>query len=254
MTQTREINYVSTPMAVSMADKWFEIATTKHFWIRRRFEVTQKLAGDLMQNAKEMAEIGCGNGLLQKQIEEKYGRVVTGCDLNEYALRRNVSEKSPLLCYNIFDKSESLRGKFDLIFLFDVLEHIMEEGQFLDAVKFHLAPGGKILVNVPAGQWAFSSYDRAAGHVRRYSIKMMRAAAESQGLKVTDWTYWGLPLLPPLIVRKVLLGGETDQDKIISKGFDPRSKFVDGCMAVLSKCEPIPQKIVGTSLLAVLQS
>src|SRR5262245_10263150 len=106
MTQTREINYVSTPMAVSMADKWFEIATTKDFWIRRLFDVTRKLAGNLVQNEKEMAEVGCGNSLLQKQVEETCGRVVTGCDLNEYALRRNVSEKSPLLCYNIFERSE----------------------------------------------------------------------------------------------------------------------------------------------------
>lgn len=241
-------------MAVSMADKWFEIATTEHFWIRRRFEVFQKLAGELIRDAKEIAEIGCGNGLLQKQIEEKYGREVTGCDLNEYALQRNVSETSPLLCYNIFEKSESMRAKFDLVFLFDVLEHITEEGRFLEAVKFHLAPKGKVVLNVPAGQWAYSSYDKAAGHVRRYSIRMMRAAADSQAMKVRDWTYWGLPLLPPLIARKIWLGGETDQDKIIAKGFDARSGFINRLMLALSRCEPIPQKIIGSSLLAVLQS
>jgi SAM-dependent methyltransferase len=254
MTQSRHITYVSTPMTVSMADKWFEIATTEHFWIRRRFEVFQKLAGKRVQEATQMMEIGCGNGLLQKQLEVEYGREVTGCDLNEYALQRNVSEKSQLLCYNIFEKTDSLRGKFNLIFMFDVLEHITEEGAFLEAAKFHLAPGGKMILNVPAGQWAFSAYDRAAGHVRRYSIRMMRAVAESQRMKVTDWTYWGLPLLPPLIARKIWLSGETDQDEIISKGFDARSKFVNGCMHALAKCEPIPQKLLGCSLLAVLQS
>lgn len=253
MSESRNITYVSAPMTVSMADKWFEIANTEHFWIRRRFDVLRKLAGDLIPAAKELAEIGCGNGLLQKQIEEQYGRAVTGCDLNEYALQRNVSGKSPLLCYNIFEKREDMRQRFDVIFLFDVIEHITEEGPFLDAVIFHLAPGGKLIVNVPAGQWAFSAYDRAAGHVRRYSIGTMRSAAETQGMDVTKWTYWGLPLLPTLAVRKVWLGGETDQDKVITKGFDARSRFVDASMAMLAKCEPIPQKLAGSSLMAVLE-
>jgi len=72
-------------------------------------------------------------------------------------------------------------------------------------------------------------------------------------MEVRRWTYWGLPLLPTLAVRKVWLDGETDQDRVILKGFDARSRFVDGCMALLSKCEPIPQRLAGSSLMAVLQ-
>ena len=43
-----------------------------------------------------------------------------------------------------------------MILLFDVLEHITEEDQFLNALLFHLKPHGKLVINVPAGQWAFS--------------------------------------------------------------------------------------------------
>jgi SAM-dependent methyltransferase len=241
-------------MEVSMADKWYEIATTQHFWIRRRFEVLQKLGGALIADAKELAEIGCGNGLLQRQIEDAYGRAVAGCDLNEYALKRNVSRRSPVLCYDIFQKSKDLQKRFDVIFLFDVLEHSAEEGAFLDAIKFHLAPKGRLIINVPAGQWAYSAYDVAAGHVRRYSIGRLREAVEPLNFHVERWSYWGLPLIPPLLVRKAWLWGQHDKDKIISEGFDSRSKFIDRCMHLLSECEPIPQKIVGTSLLAVLQT
>ena len=35
----RAIEYLSPPAAVSMADRWFEIASLDHFWVRRRFEV-----------------------------------------------------------------------------------------------------------------------------------------------------------------------------------------------------------------------
>ena len=254
MTDGREITYVSAPMEVSMADKWYEIATVEHFWIRRRFEVLRKLAGDLISSAKEIAEIGCGNGLLQRQIEDAYGRPVVGCDLNEYALKRNLSRQSPILCYDIFEKSKTLEKRFDVIFLFDVLEHITGEAAFLDALKFHLAPAGRIVVNVPAGQWAYSAYDVAAGHVRRYSIQRLREAIEPLNLNIERWSYWGLPLVPPLVLRKAWLWGQSDKDRIISQGFDSRNRFIDQCLHFLSECEPIPQKILGTSLLAVLQA
>lgn len=253
MISERTITYLSAPAEVSMADRWFEIAAIDHFWIRRRFEVLQRVAGSLIAGAREIAEIGCGHGLLQLQIEEAYGREVTGFDLNEIALKQNVSRRSPVNCYDIHQRIPALRGRFDLILLFDVLEHISDEDSFLSALLFHLAPGGKVIVNVPAGMWAFSPYDVAAGHVRRYSIRSLRDSATRSNLEVKKWTYWGLPLAPTLLLRKLWLLGKKDQDKIISTGFDPRSPLINQLLGIISKCEPLPQKLLGTSLLAVLE-
>ena len=250
----RNIEYLSTPAAVRMADQWFEIAGIDHFWIRRRFDVFRRLAGGLIPGAREMAEFGCGHGLLQRQIEEVYGREVTGFDLNEYALKQNLSRISKVCCYDIYQKDATLRERFDLIFLFDVLEHITDEDRFLKALMFHLAPGGKVVVNLPAGEWAYSAYDEAAGHVRRYSIGTLRAAAERNDLEVTDWSYWGLPLVPALALRKLWLMGNHDQEKIISAGFDPRTPAINGMLRLVSRCEVIPQKFLGTSLMALLQA
>jgi len=66
---TRTLTYLSSPAEVSMANWWFGIATIDHFWIQRRFEVLRRLAGSLIPVAREIAEIGCGHGLLQHQIE-----------------------------------------------------------------------------------------------------------------------------------------------------------------------------------------
>jgi len=249
----RKIEYLSSPTAVSMADSWFDIAALDHFWVRRRFQVLQKLCDNLIRTSQELAEIGCGHGLLQKQVEDAYGRQVTGFDLNEYALQHNVSQQSRVCCYDIFQKSEPLHGRFDLIFLFDVLEHITDEDSFLQAVVFHLAPGGSLVINVPAGQWAFSPYDEAAGHVRRYSIEMILQVAVRNGLFVKSWSYWGLPFVLSLMLRKLWLIGQNDQNKIIRAGFDPRSPTINYAMNALSQMEMIPQRLMGTSLVAVLQ-
>lgn len=250
----RRIEYLSPAAQVSMADSWFELASINHFWIRRRFEVLQRLAGSLIGSAGEMAEIGCGHGLLQRQIEDAYEKEVAGFDLNEFALRQNVSRRSRVCSYDIFQRNPVLERHFELIFLFDVLEHISDETGFLQAVMFHLKPEGKVVVNVPAGEWAFSSYDTAAGHLRRYSMTTLGASAARSGFKPAQWTYWGLPLVPVLLLRKLWLMGKRDQNRIIAAGFDSRSAGINRLLHLLSKCELLPQRFLGTSLMAVFSS
>ncbi len=40
---------------------------------------------------------------------------------------------------------------------------------------------------------------------------------------------------------------------MIRRGFDPRSPFLNRALALLARAEPIPQKLFGTSLLAVFR-
>jgi 2-polyprenyl-3-methyl-5-hydroxy-6-metoxy-1,4-benzoquinol methylase len=251
----RTLTYLSSPAEVSMANWWFEIATIDHFWIKRRFEVLRRLAGSLIHSAGEIAEIGCGHGLLQRQIEEAYGREVTGFDLNEFALKQSLARRSNIFCYDIHQQVPSLRQRFDLVFLFDVLEHMADEDHFLRAVMFHLAPGGKLVLNVPAGKWAYSAYDEAAGHVRRYSIRSLEDTAGRNRLQIANSSYWGLPLAPTLLLRRLWLLGkrDRDRDKIISEGFSPRTKVLNRLLSLVSRCEPIPQRFLGTSIMAVLE-
>lgn len=249
----RKIEYLSPPAEVSMADRWFAIASTDHFWIRRRFEVFQKLAGHLIGHSSEMAEIGCGQGLVQRQIEQAYGRPVTGFDLNETGLAHNLSKFSRVCCYDIYQREPALAERFDLIFLWDVIEHIEAEDRFIQAILFHLVPGGKLVVNVPAGEWAFSRYDLAAGHVRRYSPRSLLETSIRNGLVNLSWSYWGLPLLPAIALRKLWLVGKRNQDDVITSGFDSRSSNINRALGMLSRCEVIPQRVSGTSLMAVLQ-
>jgi 2-polyprenyl-3-methyl-5-hydroxy-6-metoxy-1,4-benzoquinol methylase len=251
--QTRKIEYLSAPAKVSMTDGYFELASLAHFWVVRRFEVFRQLAGYLMENPGELAEVGCGQGLLQRQIEDAYGRAITGFDLNETGLAHNLSRFSRVCCYDIYQCDPALKNGFELIFLWDVIEHIENEDEFIRAVLFHLAPNGKLIVNVPAGEWAFSGYDRAAGHYRRYSAKSLQETAERNGLEAVQWSYWGLPLVPTVAARKLWLMGKRNLREAYSSGFGVGSKSVNAALRMVSKCEVIPQRMAGTSLMAVLQ-
>lgn len=244
------ITYLSPSMPVSMGDWWFDVATSDHFWIRRRFEVMKRLADSAIRNSKCVAEIGCGNGLLQRDIEDNYGKPVAGFELNELALQKNVSQVSPLYCYNIHQRNPEFHGHFDLMFLFDVLEHIEDENEFLQSVKFHLAEFGTLLINVPANQFFYSDYDRAAGHVRRYSVNQLARVAEQNGYKVLALTYWGLPLVPLLLARMAM----SMQRSNGKAGFDARGHTMNTLLSLLARWEPLPQRFLGTSVMAVLEN
>jgi hypothetical protein len=252
--QRHKVTYLSPPAPISMADDWFEIASLEHFWIRRRFDVLKRLANQLLRQGGSAAEVGCGNGLLQRSMEDEYGVQVAGFDLNEGALQKSLSRSSPLYYYDVRQRSPQFRSRFELIFLFDVLEQIEDQRSFLDAVAFHLKETGTLLINVPAYQSLYSPYDKAAGHLRRYSVNYLKDVAASSGLKVHSYTYWGLPLMPLLILRKVLLGfqGEDGQRDVIPLGFDPGGNIRNALFRLLSRLEFVPQKIMGTSLMTAV--
>jgi hypothetical protein len=242
----KRIEFISGPASVNMADDWFEIATLGHFWIRRRFEVASRMLCGCDVREWHVAEVGCGHGLVQQQFERNFGIAVDGFELNLVSLEQNVSTRGRLLHYNIFDKRAEFGGQYDLVILFDVLEHIEQEGRFLDATKFLAKEGGQVLINVPALQTLYSQYDRRAGHLRRYSLPDLVNLVSAQGFQVRACTYWGLPLLPFLWVRKQHLRFVRSEN-VIRRGFDPGSKLVNRALHLLSLAEPIPQKFCGTS-------
>jgi SAM-dependent methyltransferase len=245
--------YTSAPAPVSMADHWYEMAHPNHFWIRRRFEVLKRLAGPLIRNGAAIAEIGCGNGLVQRAIEEHYGVGVHGFDLNELALKKTISRTSNCYCYDIHQRSEEFRARFDMVLLLDVLEHIADEDAFLQSVKYHMTDSGVLIVNVPAYQSLYSRYDITLGHFRRYRGGTLRGVLERNGLRIRAWTYWGAGLMPLLIARKALTALRRKEEDIVSSGFDPGSRAANYALGLLARCEPIPQMLFGTSLMAVVE-
>lgn len=245
------IVYLSRPDRVSMGDAWFEIANPSHFWFQRRFEVLIALAAPRIIGAKTLAEFGAGNGVLQKQIETRFARATDGFDLNELPLRQNISA-SPLFCYDIHQRNPELAARYDLLFLFDVLEHIDDEDGFLASVLYHIKPGGYLCINVPALQSLYSRYDKAVGHVRRYDLPQLRQVGLRNGLEIEAATYWGLPLMPLLWIRRFWIRN-TSEDQIIAQGMDSRTGALNSLLRLWSRLEWLPQQTTGTSLMMLLR-
>ena len=61
-------------------------------------------------------------------------------------------------------------GTFDVVVALDVLEHVVEDEDFLaDEIVPAIGPAGTAIFSVPAHAWLFSEHDRRLQHVRRYA-------------------------------------------------------------------------------------
>jgi SAM-dependent methyltransferase len=249
------ITYLSPPAAVRMADAWFDVASPEHFWMQRRFEVLWSLARTPLQaGGSELAEIGCGNGVLLRQLRARLGRSVHGFDLNGAALECAL-EADPgldLFCYDVHTRRPELRERYDGILLFDVIEHLEDDLGLVESAIYHLRPGGHLYLNLPALTLLMSVYDEVAGHYRRYSVRGLRDLVARAGLTLRRWTYWALPLLPLGLARRVVLAG-VPRERVIDRGFRPPGRLANACLRLLTRCEWIPQHLLGCSLMAVLQ-
>ncbi|MDB5686417.1 MAG: class SAM-dependent methyltransferase, partial [Rhizorhabdus sp.] len=95
-------------------------------------------------------------------------------------------------------------GHYDLIVLLDVLEHIPEDVPALDALRTKLAPGGRILVTVPATPWLWSAHDVAHHHFRRYTTGTLTKAFREAGLKPIHQSHFNSLLFPLIVLVRAI--------------------------------------------------
>lgn len=176
-----------------------------HWWFKARRDIIRAVMQrvvDLPENAT-ILEAGCGTGGNLQMLSE-FGDV----DAFEFddSAREIAAEKSgQVIPFGALPEGIPFAGKtYDLIGLFDVLEHVEDDEGALRALGQHLSTDGVILVTVPAFQWLWSKHDVSHHHFRRYSRASLRKAAQAAGLEVAQCGYFNSFLLPVAIGLRAL--------------------------------------------------
>jgi SAM-dependent methyltransferase len=93
---------------------------------------------------------------------------------------------------------------FDVVGAFDVIEHCASEEAAVSELVRVLVPGGRLLLAVPAYQWAWSDHDVRAGHHRRYTRRRLIRAVRAEGLVVARATYAFAGVFPLFAADRLL--------------------------------------------------
>jgi SAM-dependent methyltransferase len=108
---------------------------------------------------------------------------------------------------------EDLTGSLesDSIIAVNVLEHVERDDDFLKASYRILAPGGSLLLLVPACPSIFGSLDRAFDHFRRYTRSGLRASLLAAGFEIETTHYLNMVgvaawFLSGRVLRRTTLG------------------------------------------------
>ena len=94
---------------------------------------------------------------------------------------------------------------FDLVALFDVIEHIEDHEKVLREAKRVLNPSGRVFISVPAYQWLYSQNDRVVHHLRRYTASNLRGVIQNAGLRPSKLSYFNTFLFPLIVPALVIL-------------------------------------------------
>ena len=168
-----------------------------HWWYRARRDILADYLtrfGDLPENAKVL-EIGCGTGHNLPMLAG-FG-AVDAIEIDP-AARAVASARlgRPVGDAPLPGLTGVPRDHYDLIAVLDVVEHIADDVAALAAMRACLAPGGKILIAVPAHQWMWSAHDVVNHHHRRYSKATLVKAIRSAGLRERKLGYFNSLLFP----------------------------------------------------------
>lgn len=180
--------------------RYFEM----QFLTARDFIIPLLAGFKTLKQGDRVLEIGCAEaGVLKAFLD--IGLSCVGIDLNvsriETARKFHAaslsSNKISFLSKNVYDidVDNDLDGKFDLILLKDVIEHIPHQEQFIPVLKNYLKQGGLIFFAFPPWQMPFGGHQQMC---------------KSKVLAKLPWMH----LLPKWIYKSLLKWGGQDEATI----------------------------------------
>lgn len=170
-----------------------------HWWyVARRDIIRQTIKSLNLPNNAKILEVGCGTGGNLSMLSE-FGQV-SAIEMDKNAIKiandESAKNKVDIQIGSMPNDNPFSEEQFDLIVLFDVLEHIELDQETLHALYACLKSGGNIVISVPAYQWLWGQHDVQLHHKRRYLKGEVIAKLGNAGFNIQNATYFNTLLFP----------------------------------------------------------
>lgn len=160
-------------------------------------------------------DIACGTGYLSQYLGS-LGWSGKAVDLSKQTLKKTLFnlEKYP----NIIVERKNfikLKGIFNTIFMFDILEHIKDDTSALKKACSLLVPGGYLVIAVPGNPNEWKWDDNFYGHFRRYTEIELKQKLIKTGFRPILFYDYSFPFF--WLLRKIYTRIINKQEKVLSK-------------------------------------
>src|ERR1700694_4954563 len=165
-------------------DRDYELQThraeDRHWWYRGRREVLERVIADIgLPASARILDAGCGSG--RNMLEMARRGNVAGVELSSASAELARARESGEVIEGSVMELPFEDGSFDLATSLDVIEHLDDDLGSLRELRRVVAPGGSLLVTVPAYPWLWSHHDEINHHRRRYTRRSLARVAGQGG-------------------------------------------------------------------------
>jgi SAM-dependent methyltransferase len=149
---------------LGLIETWWQDAKGPYQFVLRWVREHGGFAG------KSVCDVGCGPGRFLKQCRDE-GASATGIDLSPAAVRLAKQhfdlDVLPLGIDEAIRGGTLAPGSFDMVFSFEVIEHVQQPGKFVSDLLQLVRPGGLVVLSTPNFH-LFNLAGRAAQVVRNF--------------------------------------------------------------------------------------
>lgn len=181
-----------------------------HYWFDHRKACIREAVNGCLGNSPGtlVLEFGCGDGDVLGALAREHKSFGFDRGLEDLAAARfnSLSVVAGEGAAPPFSRS------FDLVGLFDVVEHVPNDVGLLRIASALVRPGGWVLLTVPADPALWTTLDKYAGHERRYTRAMVENLCEKASLELVSVAPMFRALWPLARARAALRGTRAVED------------------------------------------
>lgn len=191
-------------------------------------------------------EIGAGTGNISQSFKKIKSLTLTDVDTELVRGLKKRFAKVRNFSYETLDiekhAPKKMFASYASIFGVNVLEHVRDDNRALKNLNKLLQAHGRLVLLVPAKQFAYSRLDKELGHFRRYERQSLKTKLEKAGFVVDEIFYFNIVGLLSWVIRD-----KVERNNIYLKPY--QIAIFDSIVPLLRIVETVVKPPVGISLI-----